>query len=167
MDLHPTASRAPVCDAERPPSGAFELPAASALELPAASAAQFAHPDADVRIAARAREEKALDALEARITRLWGDINAATAAVSGPAGGVRPKGRLGPARHGELRPVAELAMRHRRGGGEREGAHGAGPGIAAEDRTRLRRGPAVVFEGTRPHAGGDSGDGRGPCCTLP
>ena len=71
MDLHHTASRAPVCDAERPPSGAFELPAASA--------AQFAHPDADVRIAARAREEKALDALEARITRLWGHINAATA----------------------------------------------------------------------------------------
>ena len=71
MDLHRTSSRAPVCDAERPPSGAFELPAASA--------AQFAHPDADVRIAARAREEKALDALEAQITRLWGNINAATA----------------------------------------------------------------------------------------
>ena len=71
MDLHHTASRAPVCDAERPPVGAFELPAASA--------AQFAHPDADTRMAARAREEKALDALEARITRLWGHINAATA----------------------------------------------------------------------------------------
>ncbi len=71
MDLHRTSSRAPVCDAERPPSGAFELPAASA--------AQFAHPDADVRIAARVREEKALDALEAQITRLWGNINAATA----------------------------------------------------------------------------------------
>ena len=71
MDFHRTSSRAPVCDAERPPSGAFELPAASA--------AQFAHPDADVRIAARAREEAALDALEAQITRLWGNINAATA----------------------------------------------------------------------------------------
>ena len=71
MDLHRTSSRAPVCDAERPPSGAFELPAASA--------AQFAHPDADVRIAARVREEKALDALEAQITELWGHINAATA----------------------------------------------------------------------------------------
>ena len=71
MDLHRTSSRAPVCDAERPPSGAFELPAASA--------AQFAHPDADVRIAARVREEKALDALEAQITRLWGHINSATA----------------------------------------------------------------------------------------
>ena len=71
MDLHRTSSRAPVCDAERPPSGAFELPAASA--------AQFAHPDADVRIAARVREEKALDALEAQITEVWGHINAATA----------------------------------------------------------------------------------------
>ena len=71
MDLHRTSSRAPVCDAERPPSGAFELPAASA--------AQFAHPDADVRIAARFREEAALDALEAQITELWGHINAATA----------------------------------------------------------------------------------------
>ena len=71
MDLHRTSSRAPVCDAERPPSGAFELPAASA--------AQFAHPDADTRMAARFREEKALDALEAQITELWGNINAATA----------------------------------------------------------------------------------------
>ena len=44
-----------------------------------ASAAQFAHPDADVRIAARVREDGALDALEAQITRLWGHINAATA----------------------------------------------------------------------------------------
>ena len=50
-------------------------------------------------------------------------------------------------------------MRHRPGGGAREDAHGAGPGIAAEDRGSLRRGPAVVFEGTRAHAGGDSGDG--------
>ena len=71
MDLHRTSSRAPVCDAERPPSGAFELPAASA--------AQFAHPDADVRITARFREHGTLDALEAQITRLWGHINAATA----------------------------------------------------------------------------------------
>ena len=71
MDLHRTSSRAPVCDAERPPSGAFELPAASA--------AQFAHPDADARIAARFREDGPLDALEAQITRLWGHINAATA----------------------------------------------------------------------------------------
>ena len=71
MDLHRTSSRAPVCDAERPPSGAFELPAASA--------AQFAHPDADVRIAARFREEEALNTLEAQITQLWGRINAATA----------------------------------------------------------------------------------------
>ena len=71
MDLHRTSSRAPVCDAERPPSGAFELPAASA--------AQFAHPDADVRIAAGAREEGGLNTLEAQITRLWGHINAATA----------------------------------------------------------------------------------------
>ena len=47
--------------------------------MPTAGAAQFAHPDADTRIAARAREEGALDALEAQITRLWGHINAATA----------------------------------------------------------------------------------------
>ena len=71
MDLHRTSSRAPVCDAERPPAGAFAPPDASA--------AQFAHPDADARITARAREEEALNTLEARITRLWGHINAATA----------------------------------------------------------------------------------------
>ena len=52
MDLHRTSSRAPVCDAERPPSGAFELPLAGDLQM---------------------------DALEAQITRLWGHINAATA----------------------------------------------------------------------------------------
>ena len=71
MDLHHTSSHAPVCDAE--------FPSVVALELPSAGAARFAHPDAEVRIAARAREEAALDALEARITRLWGNINAATA----------------------------------------------------------------------------------------
>ena len=71
MDLHRTSSHAPVCDAEFPSAGAFELPAASA--------AQFAHPDADVRIAARFREHGGPDALEAQITRLWGHINAATA----------------------------------------------------------------------------------------
>ena len=71
MDLHRTSSRAPVCDAEFPSAGAFSPPAASD--------AQFAHPDADTRIAARAREEEALNTLEVQITRLWGHINAATA----------------------------------------------------------------------------------------
>ena len=71
MDLHRTSSRAPVCDAEFPSAGAFAPPDASD--------AQFLHPDADTRIAARFREDGALDALEAQITRLWGHINAATA----------------------------------------------------------------------------------------
>ena len=71
MDLHRTSSRAPVCDAERPPSGAFAPPAAGD--------ARFVDTDADIRIAARAREEEALNTLEAQITRLWGNINAATA----------------------------------------------------------------------------------------
>ena len=52
MDLHRTSSRAPVCDAERPPSGAFSPPLAGDLQI---------------------------DPLEAQITELWGHINAATA----------------------------------------------------------------------------------------
>ena len=72
MDLHRTSSRAPVCDAEFPSAGAFAPPDSQRCAV-------FAHPDADVRIAARAREEEALNTLEAQITRLWGHINAATA----------------------------------------------------------------------------------------
>ncbi|MDE0454238.1 MAG: DUF222 domain-containing protein [Gammaproteobacteria bacterium] len=71
MDLQYTPSHAPVRDAELPPASAFEPPAAGA--------AQFAHPDPDVRMAERQREDAALDALEAEITQLWGHINAATA----------------------------------------------------------------------------------------
>ena len=71
MDLHHTPSHAPVRDAEPL--------LASAFEPPAAGAAQFAHPDADVRMAERQRKEKALGALEVQIMELWGNINAATA----------------------------------------------------------------------------------------
>ncbi|MDE0245722.1 MAG: hypothetical protein OXM59_10320, partial [Gammaproteobacteria bacterium] len=71
MDLQYTPSHAPVRDAELPPASAFEPPAAGA--------AQFAHPDADVRMAERQREDAALNALEAEITQVWGHINAATA----------------------------------------------------------------------------------------
>lgn len=62
MDFHRTSSCAPVRDVERPPAGAA-----------------YPSPDADVRIAERAREDQALNALEAEITELWGHINAATA----------------------------------------------------------------------------------------
>jgi len=65
MDFHCTASHAPVRDAE--------FPAA------VAGKASYPHPDADVRMAERQREEAALEALEAEITQLWGHINAATA----------------------------------------------------------------------------------------
>ena len=65
MDFHRTASAAPVRDAE--------IPAA------VAGRASYPHPDADVRMAERQREEAALEALEAEITELWGHINAATA----------------------------------------------------------------------------------------
>ncbi|MDE0488084.1 MAG: DUF222 domain-containing protein [Gammaproteobacteria bacterium] len=71
MDLHHTPSHAPVRDAELPPASAFEPPAAGA--------AQFAHPDADVRMADLERKEKELGALETQIMELWGNINAATA----------------------------------------------------------------------------------------
>ncbi|MXW44412.1 MAG: DUF222 domain-containing protein [Gammaproteobacteria bacterium] len=71
MDLQYTPSHAPVRDAE--------LPQVRAFEPPAASTRQFAHPDADVRMAERQRKEKALGALETQITELWGHINAATA----------------------------------------------------------------------------------------
>ena len=88
MDLHHTASSAPVCDAELSLAGAFEPPAAVsprdlspafAVEPPSPRKTRYAHPDADVRIAERDREEEALDALEAQITEVWGHINAATA----------------------------------------------------------------------------------------
>ena len=71
MDLQHTPSHAPIRDAEPLPASAFEPPAADA--------AQFAHPDADVRMAERQRKEKALGALETQIMELWGNINAATA----------------------------------------------------------------------------------------
>ncbi len=81
MDLHCTASHAPVCDAELPAVVAVsvELSPTFAVEPPAARKAQYAHPDAEVRIAARDRAEEALDTLEAQITEVWGHINAATA----------------------------------------------------------------------------------------
>ena len=62
MDLHHTASHAPVRDAEPLPAG-FVYPS----------------PDADVRRAEWQRKEKALGALEVQIMELWGNINAATA----------------------------------------------------------------------------------------
>ena len=71
MDFHCTSSHAPVRDAESP--------AAVAVEPPSAGKASYPHPDADVRMAERQREEAALEALEAEITQLWGHINAATA----------------------------------------------------------------------------------------
>ena len=62
MDFECTASHAPVRDAELPPAGAA-----------------YPSPDADMRLAERACEDRALDTLEAEITELWGHINAATA----------------------------------------------------------------------------------------
>ncbi len=81
MDLHRTASAAPVSDAEIPATvaGPVELPPAAAVEPCSAGMASYPHPDADVRMAERQREEAALEALEAEITQLWGHINAATA----------------------------------------------------------------------------------------
>ena len=81
MDLHRTASAAPVRDAEIPAAvaGPVERPPAAAVEPPSAGKARYPHPDADVRMAERQREDASLDALEAEITQLWGHINAATA----------------------------------------------------------------------------------------
>ena len=62
MDLHRKASHAPVRDAERLSSGASDP-----------------LPGSDASLAERRREEAELQALEARITELWGHINAATA----------------------------------------------------------------------------------------
>ena len=62
MDFQCTSSCAPVRDVDRPRAGAV-----------------YPSPDADVRLAARSREDQALETLEARITELWGHINAATA----------------------------------------------------------------------------------------
>ena len=42
-----------------------ELPPAAAVEPPSAGKASYPHPDADVRMAERQREEAALEALEA------------------------------------------------------------------------------------------------------
>ena len=80
MDLHRT-SPAPVRDAELPPvvAGPSERSPAIAVDLPSSRKAQFADPDADVRMAEREREDKALNALETQIMDVWGHINAATA----------------------------------------------------------------------------------------
>ena len=62
MDLHCTASDAPVRDAERRSYNASDP-----------------LPGSDAWIAERQKEEQTLNALEAQITELWGNINAATA----------------------------------------------------------------------------------------
>ena len=81
MDLHRPTSATPVCDAEFPAAvaGSVKLPPADGVERPSAGKASYPHPDADVRMAERQREEQALEALEDEITELWGHINAATA----------------------------------------------------------------------------------------
>ena len=81
MDLHHTPSHAPVRDAELPPTGAdpAALSPAITTEPPSSRKARFAHPDPEVRMAERDREDQELKALEGRITELWGHINAATA----------------------------------------------------------------------------------------
>lgn len=127
MDLHRPSSCAPVCDAEQ------------TLARPVCSRAGF-----EARIAARRDEEQALEALEAQITELWGHINAATAQCLAL---LAEFDRRGGWAHCQLQPLAELAMRHQPGGGERESAYCAGFGITAQDRSGLWRRPAVVFEG--------------------
>ena len=81
MDLQRTSSSASVRDAEIPAAvaGSVERPPADGVERPSAGKARYPHPDAEVRMAERQREEEALEALEAEITQLWGHINAATA----------------------------------------------------------------------------------------
>ncbi len=97
MDLHCTASNASVCDARRPApgpdSGEFSSTVAGAVEpsslpvepvslpvaLPSPPKARQARPGSEEWMAERTREKDELDKLEARITELWGRINAATA----------------------------------------------------------------------------------------
>ena len=79
MDRHRTPSHAPVRDAELPPGAdPAALSPAITTEPPSSRKARFAHPDPEVRLAERDREERELNALEGRITELWGHINAAT-----------------------------------------------------------------------------------------
>ena len=119
MDFLRTSSAAPVRDAE--------LPAALAE-------ASYPHPDADVRMAERQREEAALEALEAEITQLWGHINAATAHFLALL--AEFDRREGWAQHG----IASCAhwLSWQCGGGEREGAGSPRLDVIAEDRGRLR-----------------------------
>ncbi len=104
MDLHCTAPNASVCDAQRPAlepnsvelsstvAGAVEphfppvepvLPpvasASSPVPLPSPPKARQFRPGSEEWMAERTREKAELDKLEARITELWGPINAATA----------------------------------------------------------------------------------------
>ena len=62
MDLHHTASSAPVRDAERRSYNDSDP-----------------LPGSDAWLAERQKEEQTLNALEAQITELWGNINVATA----------------------------------------------------------------------------------------
>ena len=71
MDFHGTPSHAPVRDVDPPCAGAvYPSPDVDA---------RIPDPTTPERMAARAREDQALESLEAEITELWGHINAATA----------------------------------------------------------------------------------------
>ena len=98
------------------------------------------------------RRERGFEQLEAKITELWGYLNAATSrflalvAEFDRAKGVRaPR----PRQHGA---VAELAVRHRRRCGAREGARRASARAVARDRRRVRERRDLVLEGPRDDA---------------
>ena len=82
----PSLSPSPSCDPE-PPLSATEPPPSEVpeaadtqdAESPSSPDAQHAQPGSDAWMAERQCEEAELEALESRITELWGHINAATA----------------------------------------------------------------------------------------
>ena len=99
MDFHGTPSHAPVRDVDRPSAGAAYASSDTDARIPDTDAripdvdaripdtdaripdvdARIPDPTTPERMAARAREDQALESLEAEITELWGHINAATA----------------------------------------------------------------------------------------
>ena len=79
MDLHCTPSHTAVCDIELPTVNIPSRHTVSDAEPSTAPQEHYSYPDADTREASFAREEQALEDLEAELTEVWGHINAATA----------------------------------------------------------------------------------------
>ena len=103
------------------------------------------------------RKQRARDELEAKITELWGHLNAATYRfLSWSPSSIARKPRAARAhQHGAM---VELAMRHRARCGAREGSCRAGARAIARDQGRVRERRDLVLEGSCDDTRRDAGE---------